>query len=202
MQLIVGTDSTWSLRVWLCGQIANSDLDIKVVNLSSPDSKQQLTQLSPSALVPVLRSESLVVHDSLAIVEYLNEQSGGALYPEDQGERAVARSLCNELHSGFINFRSQCSFTLDPVTPADLSDQGLRQEIARVDAIFSQAAVPFMFTQPCAVDAFYSVLAYRLNSYGIRLKGKAGEYQASLLDWSLMQTGIEQMKGWKSLVKF
>ena len=54
-----------------------------------------------------------------------------------------------------------------------------------------------MFARPGAVDAFYAVLAYRLNSYGIRLEGKAGQYQASLLDWALMLSGIEQMRQWE-----
>ncbi|KLN66778.1 glutathione S-transferase N-terminal domain-containing protein [Vibrio sp. VPAP30] len=202
MQLIVGTSSTWSLRVWLCAAMADLDLDAQVIDLSNPESKQQLAQLSPSTLVPVIRNGSLVVHDSLAIVEYLNEQSGGSLYPQDQSHRAIARSLCNEMHSGFFTLRSQCSFTLDSVPPADLSNQALRLEIERVEAIFSQAELPFMFARPCAVDAFYAVLAYRLCSYGIRLEGKAAKYQASLLDWELMQSGIEQMRQWGRLFDF
>ncbi|MCG9581319.1 glutathione S-transferase N-terminal domain-containing protein [Vibrio tubiashii] len=197
MQLVVGTGSTWSLRVWLCATMANLELDAQVIDLSNPASKQQLAQLSPSALVPVLRDGNLAVHDSLAIVEYLNEQSGGALYPQDKSQRAIARSLCNEMHSGFFTLRSQCSFTFDSVPPADMSNQALRLELERVTAIFSQAELPFMFARPGAVDAFYAVLAYRLNSYGIRLEGKAGQYQASLLDWALMQSGIEQMRQWE-----
>lgn len=199
MQLIVGTDSTWSLRTWLCGEIAGLDLDVKVVDLSKAEFKQQLTQLSPSALVPALNNGDLVVHDSLAIAEYLNELSAGALYPQEQNDRAIARALCNELHSGFFNLRSKCSFTLGQVEPADLSDEGVRLEVERVAEIFAQAQLPFMHAHAGAVDAFYAVLAYRLNSYGIYFKGKAGDYQTSLLQWDLMQTGIEQMTQWKKM---
>lgn len=197
MQLIVGTDSTWSLRAWLCGEIAGLEMGIKVVDLTKADFKQQLIQLSPSALVPALKIGDLVIHDSLAIAEYVNELSSGALYPREQYDRAFARALCNEMHSGFFNLRSKCSFTLEKVEPADLSDEGLSIEVERVAEIFSQAQLPFMYEQAGVVDAFYAVLAYRLNSYGISLGGKAGEYQNSLLEWELMQAGLDQMKQWK-----
>lgn len=197
MQLIVGTDSTWSLRAWLCAKIADIDVSVKVVDLTKPDYRQQLALLSPTGLVPALKAENLLVHDSLAITEYFNELADGALFPASRAQRAYARSLCSELHAGFFNLRSLCGFTLEPVAPVDRNTPQLRPEIERVEAIFDAAELPFMFDKPTAVDAFYAVLAYRLNSYGIRLTGKAGEYQLSLLNWGLMTDGIEQMRNWK-----
>ncbi len=197
MQLIVGTDSTWSLRAWMCAKIADIDVSVEVVDLTKPDYRKQLALLSPTGLVPALKAENLLVHDSLAITEYFNELADGALFPALRAQRAYARSLCCELHAGFFNLRSLCGFTLEPVAPVDRNTPQLRPEIERVEAIFSAAELPFMFDKATAVDAFYAVLAYRLYSYGIRLTGKAGEYQLSLLNWDLMTEGIEQMRTWK-----
>lgn len=196
MQLIVGTDSTWSLRAWMCAQIVDIEISVQVVDLTLPDYRQQLAMLSPTALVPVLKSEDLLIHDSLAIAEYFNECAQGGLFPLETKQRAYARSLCSELHSGFTNLRSQCGFTLNSVAAVDRDTPSLKAEIDRIETIFSQAVLPFMFEKAGAVDAFYALLAYRLASYGVRFDGKAGEYQLSLLNWPLMNDGIEQMRAW------
>ena len=200
MQLIVGTDSTWSLRAWLCAQIVGVDVEVKVIDLSKEERKAELKALSSSGLVPVLRDKQVTIHDSLAIAEYLNELSNGKLYPHAQSERAVARAMCNEMHSGFMCLREQCSFTLETVPPADLTHPGLKQDVERVTAIFSQAQGRFMFEEPGLVDAFYAVLAYRLQTYGIELQGKALDYQRSLLNWSLLNKGIDELRAWQANV--
>ncbi|WP_025564714.1 glutathione S-transferase N-terminal domain-containing protein [Psychromonas sp. SP041] len=198
MELIVGKDSTWSLRVWICGQLTNIDFNIKVIDLTDADYKAQVLTFSPSGLVPALIDNSLVVHDSLAIIEYLNEQSNGELFPDTVNERAIARSLCSELHSGFMNLRGQCSFTLEKVNPLSTLNDGIKNEISRIETIFEQAQLPYMFEKVGVVDAFYSILAYRLKTYGIMLNGKAGDYQQSLLDWDFLQEAIKQAKVWES----
>lgn len=196
MELLVGTVSTWSLRAWICGQLAEIEFGIKVVDLTKHDYKTQILNISPSGLVPALINGSLVIHDSLAIIEYFNEYSDGALFPDSAEDRAMSRSLCAELHSGFINLRTQCPFTLDKVMPLADFNNGIKNEILRLESIFEKASLPFMFSSAGAVDAFYSILAYRLKAYGITLNGKAGEYQKSLLEWSYLQAAIKQAENW------
>ena len=198
MELIVGKNSTWSLRVSICGQLTNIDFNIKVIDLTDADYKAQVLTFSPSGLVPALVDDSLVIHDSLAIVEYLNEESNGELFPDTVNERAIARSLCSELHSCFMNLRGQCSFTLEKLSPLSTLNDGIKNEISRIETIFEQARLPYMFEKVGAVDAFYSILAYRLKTYGIVLNGKAGDYQQSLLDWEFLQDAIKQAKVWES----
>ncbi len=116
MQLWVGVGSTWSIRALLCAKITGISVDIKVINLSSQASKTELLHVSEAGLVPVLIASddhSVVVHDSLAIAEYFNELSNGALYPEDRNARAKARSLMAEIHSGFGAIRSCYPFSCD-----------------------------------------------------------------------------------------
>lgn len=36
MVLTVGTDSTWSLRVWICCQLAQLDVELNVIDLTNP----------------------------------------------------------------------------------------------------------------------------------------------------------------------
>ena len=198
MELTVGTDSTWSLRVWICCQIAQLDLEINVIDLTKSDYKSQIFKHSVTGLVPSLNAGDCVIHDSLAIAEYINECSEGSLYPSSSDERAMARSLCSELHSGFMNLRSQCPFSLEQVPTLEGFNSDIDNELIRIEQIFGAAHLPFMFNSAGAVDAFYSILAFRLKSYGIKLQGKAGEYQESLLNWDSLKEAIRLAQIWKN----
>ncbi|GHF95528.1 glutathione S-transferase N-terminal domain-containing protein [Thalassotalea marina] len=195
MKLIVGTESTWSLRAWICSQLAKQKVNIEVIDLSAPNYKAEIYKHSKTGLVPALTHDDVYVHDSLAIMEYLNECSSKAILPALAAQRALARSLCAELHSGFMQIRMCCPFSTQPVQKVtDFS--AIETELKRLEAIFESAQLPFMFHEASAVDAFYAILAYRLESYGIQLKGKAGEYQTSLIQWPLLQSAIELAFDW------
>lgn len=199
MELIVGTDSTWSLRVWICSQLAKQELNLTVVDLTKGDYKNEILKYSPTGLVPALKNGTLVIHDSLAIAEYFNELCNGSLYSNVQAERALSRSLCAEMHSGFMSLRSNYPFTLDAVAPLSVFTDAIGSEISRIEDIFEQAQLPFMFAKPGVVDAFYAILAFRLKTYGVVLTGKAGNYQQSLLDWPVLQHSITLAKGWRNI---
>jgi len=198
IKLVVGTDSTWSIRAWLCLKISEQASEDIVINLGHDSYKQQIKKHSATMLVPVLIHDSLNVHDSLAIAEYVNELSDGALYPNSVIERAQARSLCAELHSGFMNLRSACPFTLEH-NPAAIMTPEIVAELNRLTSIWSSAQGSFMYQKAGVVDAFYAVLAYRLSSYGIELAGDAGRYQQSLLSWSLFKEAINQARDWHKI---
>ncbi|NRA62446.1 MAG: glutathione S-transferase [Psychrobium sp.] len=189
MKLVVGTSSTWSMRAWLCLKLADVDFEEFVIDLAADSYTEQLQQHSASKLVPVLQLAKLQIHDSLAIAEYVNELADYPLYPNDVNQRAIARSLAAELHSGFSTLRNECPFSLDKVIPVVMSP-AIANEVARLECIWSQARGEFYFEQAGIVDAFYSVLAYRLATYGITLEGHAGQYQQSLLQWPLFKQAI------------
>lgn len=195
MKLVVGSESTWSIRAWICARLADISFEEVVIPLGNAGYREQLARYSDTLLVPVLMDKHLHVHDSLAIAETLNEQSGGKLYPSDPNERAQARSLCAELHAGFLQLRSGCPFSLNPVKTVQ-SIASLQAELERLGQIFSNARLPFMFDLPGAVDAFYAVLAYRLAAYGIKLEGEAGEYQQALIEWPLFQQALAAATTW------
>lgn len=197
MELVVGTDSTWSLRAWICAKLAGVQVSERIINLSAKGYKAELLKYSPSGLVPALNTGSIVICDSLAIAEYLNEWSSGTLFPRSVEERALARSICAEIHSGFVQIRTQHSFTLDTVMKPLQLDDAVKKELQRLAEIFSQARLPFMHADAGCVDAFLAIMAYRLHIYGIYLPGKAGDYQKNLLDWQLLGEAIERAQFWR-----
>ncbi|SEQ97106.1 glutathione S-transferase [Rosenbergiella nectarea] len=158
MQLSVGTDSTWSLRAMIGIKIAELPVDLRVLALQCASCKSELRSLSPTGLVPFLEDGTLRLHDSLAIIEYLNELSGGKLYPSEQGKRAFSRSLCAEMHAGFSALRQTMPFTLADVSPLIVFSPAQTAEIARVTTLlrgprglFIRAINrrPSMLSMPC-----------------------------------------------------
>ena len=196
LDLVVGTHSTWSIRAWLCLKIAKLEFNEIVINLEKDNYQSKITQFSDTLLLPVLLNNDIHIHDSLAICEYVNDITN--IYPESKKQKALSRSLCAELHSGFMNLRANCPFSLDKVEPVKLSE-ALNKEITRLTHIFDNAHGNFMFEKASPVDAFYAVLAFRLSAYGIELEGKAGEYQTKLQQWPLFIQAISTAKHWNSL---
>lgn len=194
MKLYAGTDSTWSLRVLVCLEIIQMDIQTELFDLSNEADTKQLKQFSPSGLVPLLQDGDLLIHDSLAIVEYLNELRPGVLYPADRRERAIARSLCAEMHSGYLSVRGQLPFSASGHVAAVIPSAESAAEIRRTESLFATARGRFIGGDtPSVVDAFFSAMAYRLRSYGIIFSGTAGKYQQSLAEWDVFQKALAKI---------
>lgn len=185
--LTVGTGSTWAMRAALVLAMSGLEWQEQVFDLEDAKELQRLKRLAPAGLVPWLDHDGVRVHDSLAIAEYLHELCPARrLYPEARAERALARSLCAELHAGFRQIRTLLPFFLGAPTRSEPPVEAIG-ELARLQTIWSQARGHFYFGEAGILDAFYAVMAYRLASYGIQLPGQAGAYQQALLAWPLWQ---------------
>ncbi|HDX8452727.1 TPA: glutathione S-transferase N-terminal domain-containing protein [Aeromonas hydrophila] len=185
--LTVGTGSTWAMRAALVLAMSGLEWQEQVFDLEDAKELQRLKRLAPAGLVPWLDHDGVRIHDSLAIAEYLHELCPARqLYPEARAERALARSLCAELHAGFRQIRTLLPFFLGAPTRSEPPVEAIG-ELARLQTIWSQAWGPFYFGEAGILDAFYAVMAYRLASYGIQLPGQAGAYQQALLAWPLWQ---------------
>ncbi|EZH77116.1 glutathione S-transferase [Aeromonas hydrophila] len=185
--LTVGTGSTWAMRAALVLAMSGQEWQEQVFDLEDAKELQRLKRLAPAGLVPWLDHDGVRIHDSLAIAEYLHELCPEhRLYPEARAERALARSLCAELHAGFRQIRTLLPFFLGAPTRSEPPVEAIG-ELARLQTIWSQARGPFYFGEAGILDAFYAVMAYRLASYGIQLPGQAGAYQQALLAWPLWQ---------------
>ncbi|MGY3857107.1 glutathione S-transferase [Aeromonas intestinalis] len=185
--LTVGTGSTWAMRASMVLGLSGLAWQEQVFDLEDAREVARLKRVSPTGLVPWLDDGELRIHDSLAIAEYLHERCPERpLYPVSVAERALARSLCAELHAGFGQIRSRLPFFLGAPTQSEPPVEVL-VELARLQTIWSQARGDFYFGEAGIIDAFYAVMAYRLASYGIGLPGQAGTYQQALLAWPLWQ---------------
>lgn len=196
LTLVIGNKnySSWSLRAWLALELAGAPFEEVLVSLYGPESRRQLLQHSPTGKVPVLKSEDGVIWDSLAIAEYLAERFPEAhLWPRGQAARALARSVCAEMHSGFVALRSHM--------PMDLRrDQALAQvpadalaDIERVCALWQACREQygqdgdFLFGHASIADAFFAPVAARLHSYRVVLPAAAQAYVNTIYQWPAFQ---------------
>ena len=124
LKLYIGNKnySSWSMRNWVLLKQAGIPFDEVMVRFDSfaADSafKHSLQAVSPTGQVPVLVDDGLVVWDTLAIAEYLAEKfPDKRLWPHEAKERARARSICAEMHSGFTGLRSACPMNVEAFLP-------------------------------------------------------------------------------------
>jgi glutathione S-transferase len=195
-ELIVAPPSTWALRAWLVLKLTGTNFKTAPVSHETLLDKVSMAAYSDTGLVPVLNHGGHKIHDSLAIAEYLHELFPDAeLYPKDQHLRAHARSLVAELHSGFTAIRTQLPFFIGEPKQGE-TNEAVQRELKRLANCWAGAALPYYFDKPGIVDAFYGVMAARLYRYQIKLGGPAGAYRQSLLDWDLLQKGLEDQTRW------
>jgi len=105
--------SSWAMRAWLALKEANIDFHEEVVDIRRPQRFANLAaigRISPPAAVPVLMVDDVVIFDSIAIMEFANDASGGALLPRDPLDRASARSVMAWQHSGLSSICPRISF--------------------------------------------------------------------------------------------
>src|SRR5437868_14803879 len=110
MLLVIGNKnySSWSLRPWIALKVLDIPFDELRIALYRPGSKERILGYSPAGKVPVLRDGDTTVWDSLAILEYLAEKHP-QFWPSDAAQRARARSVAAEMHSGFAGLREHRS---------------------------------------------------------------------------------------------
>lgn len=194
MQLVIGTKkwSTWSLRPWLALKRAGLPFDEVLVELRQENdmSGAAIRKHSPSGLVPCLKDGDVVVVDSLAICEYAAEKAP-SLWPSDPVARALARSAAAEMHAGFQSLRGECPMALDTVPkPTELSpatQANIRRIVTLWTGMLDRFGGPFLAGEWSIADAFYTPVATRFRTYGVKLSdygddGRCGEYNARLLE--------------------
>ncbi len=184
--------SSWSLRPWLCLKWARVDFDEQFIELDAPgygDAKiAAVLAVSPSGRVPALHVGDTVIWDSLAIAEWAAEQaSGEPLLPADQLLRAQVRSATAEMHSGFAAVRRDLPMNIRRRCTARGLPAETLADIARADALWSGLRAahasdgPHLFGRRSIADAFYTPVATRFRTYGIKLSALAQAYCDTLL---------------------
>ncbi|MCB0994147.1 MAG: glutathione S-transferase [Acidimicrobiales bacterium] len=177
----------WSLRGWLLCQFTGLDVEVVQVPADDPDSRAELTFLSPSFQVPRLDHDGVRVWGLLSIAEYLNEICPDAgLLPKNRPERALCRSVCSEVHSGFMNLRTALPMNLR-VRHANFPVwQGAQADIDRVTEVWQlcleTSGGPLLFgDSPTMADAMYAPECTRFRSYGVALPPECAAYRDAVL---------------------
>ena len=105
--------SSWSLRGYLLARLAGLAFEEKIVDPDDPANRKELLMQSSSIRVPALMHDDVVIWDTLAIAEYLNEMFPKAgMLPADRAARARCRSISGEMHSGFSALREALPMNL------------------------------------------------------------------------------------------
>jgi glutathione S-transferase len=197
VELVIGTKawSTWSMRPWLVLKKTGAPFTETLIPLRQENglTGAAIKPHSASGLVPALKDGDLTVCDSLAICEYLAERFPDAgLWPSDPAARALARSAASEMHSGFASLRGECPMDLAaPIRVVDLSD-GAHKDLRRIaelwNALLGRFGGPWLGGSEWGIaDAFFTPVATRLRTYGVRLSdfgdpGPGGQYAERLLE--------------------
>ena len=185
MRLVIGNKnySSWSFRPWMVLKQAGIAFEEELLSFNAPDFKARVARLSPSARVPVLIDGNLAIWDSLAIVEYLAEKfPDRRLWPADAGARAVARSLCAEMHSGFQLLRSSMMMNFQVHRPGAGWNVAVQKEIDRIVAMWQDARArfgaggPLLFGTFTIADAFFAPVVQRFSAYAVELPTVARAY--------------------------
>lgn len=188
--------SSWSMRPWVLMRQAGIDFQEVMVRFDSFDPgsafKTAIARVTPAGKVPVLVDGELAVWDSLAIAEYLAERfPGKALWPADAKDRARARSVCAEMHSGFAALRTHCSMNIE----ANLREQGariwqeqagVRADVERLCTMWSELLSEhpqggMLFGSFSIADAFFAPVCSRLRTYGLPVPPPVAAYVERVL---------------------
>ena len=180
--------SSWSLRPWMALGMAGLPFSETVIQLDMPDTRKRIARHSKAGRLPVLHHGNHVIWDSLAILEYLAETfPEKTFWPKPAAARALARSVSNEMHSGFQALRNECPMNLRrPRRKIQLSDAGLA-DVARIDRIWRDcrakfgARGDFLFGRFSNADAMFTPVVTRLETYDIKVSRVSRAYMNSIL---------------------
>ena len=207
MDLWIGNKnySSWSMRAWLVCRhfgVEFTEHLVQLDGLSDGIFKQTIQRVNPVGKVPTLIVDDFAIWDSLAICEFLAEQfPQKALWPQDIKDRARARSLCAEMHSGFNVLRSYCPMNIH----ADLKELGqqlwqhhtdLRNDLQRIEKIWEmhEETGAFLFGEVSIADLFYAPVVMRVMSYGLPLSEKNQIYMHKIIQVPAVAQWIAEAK--------
>jgi glutathione S-transferase len=180
--------SSWSLRGWLMAKFAGIDFEEAIVAPDNADARAEILLLSPSILVPCLTYEGIKVWDTLAIGEFLSEIAPKAgLLPKDRAKRAHCRSICGEMHSGFVSLRQALPMNIKGRFPQFKIWSKAKADIERIVAIWRECLEayggPFLFGELSMADAMYAPVISRFRTYDVALDAKTQAYADRI--WAL-----------------
>jgi glutathione S-transferase len=188
--------SSWSMRPWVLLTQAGIPFEEVMVRFDAFDEQSQfkktMASISPTGKVPALVDTavdgSLKIWDTLAIAAYVAEQFPDKnILPKDKAARAIARSVCAEMHSGFTGIRNHCAMNIEASLPEIgqlvWRDQpAVRADVKRIielwGGLLDTYKGPMLFGDFSVADAFFAPVCMRFNTYQLPLPTNIAAYVA------------------------
>lgn len=173
--------SSWSLRAWLVLRHFGIPFDEDLVMLSGEGWREAIRRKSPSGKVPVLVDGDVVVPETIAIIEYLNDKyPAKGIWPSNRVERALARAAAAEMHGGFGALRNAAPMNLRASHPGKVDLDEVAGDLKRIERLWadllSRSGGPYLFGSFTAADAMFAPVAARIRTYALPVTDVAGEY--------------------------
>lgn len=193
MELLIGDKlwSTWSMRAWLALKHTGAPFIEVPIRLRREETNADARAAgSPNGQVPVLKDGDASVWDSIAICEYLADKFPAArLWPSDAAARALGRSAAAEMHSSFASLRGECPMDLglrQAIEVSEATQNDLRRLVELWGGLLGRFGGQFLVGDWSIADGFFTPVATRLRSYGLRLsdygdQGGCAAYAGRLL---------------------
>ncbi len=171
--------SSSSYRVRIALNLKKLDYETKPVHLLLEGGEQfteEFKKLNPACKIPVLIRDRCVISQSVAIIEYLDEQfPEPELYPEDPLQRARVRQLCEMINSDIQPLQNLS------VLKKLVKDHGFGEEqkldwihhwirlgFGSFETLVSKNSGKFSLEdKPCAVDCFLIPQVYNALRFGV-----------------------------------
>ncbi|HKA43360.1 MAG TPA: glutathione S-transferase family protein [Burkholderiales bacterium] len=185
MKLVIGNKnySSWSMRAWVLLRQAGIPFEEIPLKFDDDSRVRGVQAYSPTKRVPVLLVDGAPVWDSLAICETAAEMfPAKRLWPAEQRARALARSICAEMHSGFHALRTAMPMNIRAAHPGKGMAEGVQGDIDRILAVWDDCRARFgstgamLFGHFTVADAYYAPVVTRFITYGVPLPAAAREY--------------------------
>lgn len=189
LKIIIGNKrySSWSLRGWLAIEHSGLPYEEVLLELDTPSFYKEIVKYSPAKRVPTLMDGDIAVWDSAAIIDYCAALAPEKFWwPEEKAAYAHARSIFNEMHSGFFEVRTHMPMNLNDQWQGLTFSEPLEKEIRRIESLWSEcrekygANGDFLFGQFSAVDMMFAPITTRLTTYGVTVNETAAAYIAAV----------------------
>ena len=215
LKLYIGNKnySSWSMRPWVLLTQTGIPFEEVMVRFDSFDAnsvfKNTIAKVSPTGKVPALVDTSvsgdLKIWDTLAITEYLAEYAAEQfpdklLWPQDKSARAIARSVCAEMHSGFTGLRSICDMNIEASLPEIgqlvwRDKPAVQADVKRIIELWSglleRYQGPMLFGDFSVADAYFAPVCMRINTYALPVPANIAAYVARVTALPSVQKWIQ-----------
>jgi glutathione S-transferase len=164
------------MRAWLGVREKGVPFEERVIELDRADTNERIRAVSPNGRVPALVDGDLVICESLAILEYLEDRfPSPPLLPRELPLRAEVRMLASIMHAGFAELRRAMSFeaaftaTEPPPNKSAIAEAEDVLDLWELTRARHEARGPWLVGALSIADLMFAPVVHRLRGFRIEL---------------------------------